>query len=151
LDKEIQKLISYADGKIISDKDVDILVKASLDSNIFKTIDALGANNKKEAIRLIHEHLKNGDDPFYLMSMFVYQFRNMLKVADLKEKKANEYEIAKMTRMHPFVIKKSLAQLRNFSFPRLEKIYRKLGAMDLMIKIGKMDIRLALDKFVAEL
>ena len=66
-------------------------------------------------------------------------------------KKANEYEIAKMTRMHPFVIKKSLAQLRNFSFPRLEKIYRKLGAMDLMIKIGKMDIRLALDKFVAEL
>jgi DNA polymerase III subunit delta len=152
LGNEIKKLVDYAGGSMISEKDVDTLVNANLDANIFATVDALGANNKKEALMLLHRHLKKGDDPFYIFSMFLYQFRNLLKISDLKEKGvSSEYEISKITKMHPFVIRKSLAQIRNFSFTKLKIIYQKLGEMDMQIKTGKIDIKLALDKFVAEL
>lgn len=152
LDAEIQKLVNFADGKMIQDSDVDVLVKANLDSNIFGMIDALAANNKKDAFRLLHLNLEQGEDPFYILSMFVYQFRNLLKVADLKEKLGSrEQEIAKMTKLHPFVVKKSLQQVRNFSQEQLKNIYHKLEELDVKSKTGKMEIKLALDLFVAEL
>lgn len=152
LNQEIQKLLNFSDGKMISERDVETLVKASIDSDIFKTVDALGANNKKEALKLIHQHLENGEDPFYLFSMFIYQFRNLLKIADLREKgTSSEYEISKITKIHPFVVRKSLNQTRSFSFKRLKEIYADLGETDLKVKTGKMAMKLALDKFVAEL
>jgi DNA polymerase III subunit delta len=152
LDNEMQKLASFTEGRMITDDDVELLVRSNIDSNIFQFIDALGANKKKEALGLLHGHLEKGDDPFYLMTMFVYQFRNMLKVADLVDRGVrNEYEISKIAKLHPFVVKKSLGQIRNFSFEKLKSIYDKLCDMDSLVKTGKIDIRLALDKFVAEI
>jgi DNA polymerase-3 subunit delta len=152
LNSEIQKLINFADGKIIKEEDAELLANDSINIKIFDTVDALGANNKKEAARLLHEHLKKGEDPFYIFSMFVYQFRNLLKVADIKESQGGgEYEIAKIAGLHPFVVKKSLAQIRNFTLDELKEIYRKLSELDTQIKTGKIDIRLALDKFIVEL
>jgi DNA polymerase III subunit delta len=149
---ELQKLASFADSRMISEKDVEFLVKANLSDNIFKMVDALGAGNKKEALHLFHEHLEKGDDPYYLLSMFFYQFRNMLKIADLYEKNIrSEYEISKITKLHPFVVKKSLAQIMRFSFAKLKDIYQKLSQLDTSAKTGKIEIKLALDKFVAEL
>lgn len=152
LDKEIQKLVNFSSGKMIVDNDVEELVRANLDNNIFATVDALGQNNKKEALKLLHRHLEKGDDPFYIFSMFVYQFRNLLKVADLKEKGIfDERKISQMTKLHPYVVKKSLAQIRILPFPKLKQIYQKLGEIDFQAKTGKIDIKLALDKFIAEL
>lgn len=149
---EIQKLVEYARKEMISEKDVELLVRANLSGNIFAMVDALGANNKKEALRLLQEHLKKGDDPFYLLSMFFYQFRNMLKVADLYKKGMRaEYDIARMTKLHPFVVKKTLSQMRSFTFSKLKKIYQMLGEIDTNVKTGKIEIKLALDKFVVEL
>lgn len=150
---EIQKLVNYCEGEVIQERDVELLVKSRVNNNIFATVDALGTNNKKEALKLLHEHIQKGDDPFYLMSMFFYQFRNLLKVADLKDSNAmlSEYEIARSAKMHPFVVKKSLTQIRNFSFQKLKNIYNILLDMDVKIKTGKVEIKLALDKFVAEL
>jgi len=152
LNNEIEKLSAYAGGKMIAEEDVELLMRANLGSNIFNTIDAIGANNKKEALALLHRHLEKGEDPFYLMSMFVYQFRNLLKVADFKNQfGADEYAIAREGKMHPFVVKKSLAQIRNFSFDKLKNIYQKLGELDTAVKTGKVEIRMGLDKFIVEL
>ncbi len=152
LDKEIQKLVNFSSGKIITDSDVEELVKANLDNNIFATIDALGQNNKKEALKLLHRHLEKGDDPFYIFSMFVYQFRNLLKVADFRERGMNdERQISAKTKLHPYVVKKSLMQIRSLSFPKLKQIYGNLSEMDFQVKTGKMGIEMALDKFIAEL
>lgn len=152
LENELKKLVDYAESDIISEKNVDEMVSANADSNIFATVDALGANNKKEALFLLHNHLKNGDDSFYIFSMFLYQFRNLLKIADLRDRGvSNEYEISKITKMHPFVVRKSLGQIRNFTFSKLKKIYQQLGELDTKIKTGKIDIRLAMDKFIAQI
>lgn len=152
LDSEMQKLINYAGSKMISDNDVELLTKSKIESNIFSAIDALGAGDKRRAITLFHDNIKKGEDPFYLFSMIIYQFRNMIKIADLVERGfLSEYEISKETKMHPFVIKKTLSQIKTFTYDRLKKIYRKLARLDLAVKTGKMDMKLALDKLVAEL
>jgi len=152
LANEIRKLVDFSDGHIISEQAVEKLVKSEMAGNIFEMVDALGDNQKKNALKLLHRQLKGGEDPFYIFSMFVYQFRNLAKIADLKERFAgNENEISKTAKMHPFIVRKSLAQTNNFSFEKLKKIYRKLSNLDAKIKTGKIDIGLALDKFIIEL
>ena len=152
LTQELEKLISFSESSMISAEAIDLLIKADLDNNIFETIEALSANRKKKALELFHRHLDNGDDPFYLFSMFVYQFRNLLRIASLQEDGIfSEFEIAKITKLHPFVVKKSYMQAKNFGENKLISIYKKLGALDTKIKTGQADIKLSLDKFIVEL
>lgn len=152
LTQEIEKLISFSGKDLISDTTINLLTKANLDNNIFETIEALSANRKPKALELFHRHLDQGDDPFYLFSMFVYQFRNLLRIASLQENGIfSEFEIAKLAKLHPFVVKKSFAQARNFGEKKLISIHKKLGTLDTKIKTGQADIKLSLDKFIVEL
>lgn len=149
LSREIEKLAVYKNKGEITEEDIERLVKSRIDTDIFKTIDALARGDKKTALKMLHDHLEDGEDPFYLLSMYFYQFRNLVKVKPLAEKYGSPVEIATRLKMHPFVVRKSLDQARNFSWEKLKKLYGNLCEIDFESKTGKMDIQLALDKFVA--
>ena len=102
-------------------EDVDLLVKSKIDTDIFKTVDALARGDKKTALKMLHDHLESGEDPFYLLSMYFYQFRNLGKSESRWPKKiCLSAEIASRLKMHPFVARKSLDQARNFSWEKLK-------------------------------
>jgi len=148
---EINKLANYKFNSVINEEDVDLLVKAKLDTNIFKTLDALAQRDKKTAFRLLREHLTQGENELYLFSMFVYQLRNLIKLKDLIEKGAPFYSLAKKSGLHPFVVRKSSEQIRNFSFEQLKKIYKYLLEIEIKLKTGRINGRTALDLLVAEI
>ncbi|MCX6766615.1 MAG: DNA polymerase III subunit delta [Candidatus Moranbacteria bacterium] len=149
LSREIEKLAMYKSKGEITGGDIDLLVKSKIDTDIFKTVDALARGDKRTALKMLHDHLEDGEDPFYLLSMYFYQFRNLVKVKPLAEKNMPPAEIASKLRMHPFVARKSLDQARNFSWEKLKSLYNNLCEIDFESKTGKTDIQLALDKFVA--
>jgi DNA polymerase III subunit delta len=149
LSSEIDKLIAYKAKGEIENSDVELLVKAKIDTDVFKTVDALARRDRKEALRLLHGHLNSGDDPFYILSMFFYQFRNLVKIKPLADKNWSSQDIAGKLKMHPYVVRKSLDQARNFSWESLKSLYQRLCGIDFETKTGKIDIRLALDQFIA--
>jgi len=149
LSREIEKLVTYKNKGEITAEDVDLLVKSKIDTDIFKTVDALARGDKKTALKMLHDHLEDGEDPFYLLSMYFYQFRNLVKVKPLAEKNMPPHEIASRLKMHPFVARKSLEQAQNFSWEKLKNLYKTLCEIDFESKTGKTDIALALDKFIA--
>jgi DNA polymerase-3 subunit delta len=155
ISNEIKKLVNYKAGAlkpVISQKDIKVLVTPKINLNIFKTIDAIAEKNKQKALSLIHQHLKKGDSPSYLLSMITFQFRNLLIV---KEKSTYFGNInaagARGLNMHPFVFRKSLWLSQKFSLEQLKKIYQKIFQIDLAIKTGKIEPELALDLLMAEL
>lgn len=149
LSREIEKLSAYKNKGEISDADIDLLVKSKIDTDIFKTVDALARGDKKTALKMLHDHLDGGEDPFYLLSMYFYQFRNLVKVKPLAEKNMLPADIASKLKMYPFVARKSVEQARNFSWEKLKALYNSLCEIDFESKTGKTDISLALDKFLA--
>ncbi len=149
---EVKKLVNFKNGKKVAFDDLRLLVKPKkIELDIFKTIDALSQKNKKTAIFLIHKHLENGDNPFYLLSMITYQFRNLLIVKNLIEKRLPYYDYQKITKLSSFVIKKSYEQSQRFSFAEIKKIYQKIFKADLDIKTGKIEPEAALDLLIAEI
>lgn len=149
--QEIDKLLSYKTGRQINAQDVELLVKAKYDSNIFATIDALASRNKNLAYKLLHRHLSQGENEIYILTMFIYQFRNMLQIKNLADQGVSFYELAKKTGLHPFVIKKTWLQIKNFSQEALKRIYERLFNLDIAIKRGKIEPQTALDLIVGEI
>jgi len=145
---EIEKLVNYCDGREITKDDVELLVKSKVDMNIFNLIDSISSKNKKKAVSLLNEQIDGGANEIYMLTMFVYQFRNLLKVKSLLNKGMSYSEIASKTKMHPFVVQKSIEQCGKFEMNNLKKIYQKLFDADIAIKTGKMNPRLVLDLLV---
>ena len=148
---EINKLISFRGDKMIFEADVDEMVKAKIENDIFKTIDALAARNKAAAFKLLHQHLAQGESEIYLLSMLAYQFRNLLLVKSELERGAQFQNLGKKLSLHPYVLRKSFEQSRGFSLPALKKIYERLLETDLAVKSGQAEPRVALDLVVGEI
>lgn len=146
---EIKKLSSYK--KEIKKRDVQLLVRPKIETNIFKTIDAIAKKDKKTALNLIKEHLEKGDSPLYILSMINFQFRNLLIVKDFVEKYTPYNLIIKKSNLHPFVVKKSYEQSKKFDFRELKKIYQKILKVDFEIKTGKIDPQIGLEIFIAKI
>lgn len=149
--QEIKKLVNYRNGKKIETDDIELLVRPTIETDIFKTIDSLAEKNKKRALELIHKHLERGDSPLYLLSMINFQFRNLLIIRDLMEKYKSPYLLSKITGLHPYVVKKSYSQAEKFEIEELKKIYQKIFQADLFIKTGRTGPEVALDLFIAEI
>lgn len=144
LNNELNKLICYKTGGVIGLVDVELLVKDKVSANIFALLDAMARKDSRTAVQLLYRHLAQGDDEFYLFTMLIYQMRNLLKLKDLIERKTAFGSLAKRTGLHPFVVKKTVPQLNNFSLEQLKNIYRRLLEIDVGLKTGRMEPRLAL-------
>lgn len=152
LSNEIKKLAAFkVKDKIreVNLKDVEQMVNSEIETDIFKTIDAIARRNKKQALGLLHKHLEDGDSVPYLLSMINFQFRNLLLIKDLLEKRTQYHLIASKTGIHPFVVRKSYELCERFTFPEIKKIYQKIFLADLDIKTGKVEPQTALDLLIS--
>lgn len=154
LSNEVHKLAHGRLGGIIGLADVESALKAEVELNIFKTIDALAQKDKSLALRLIHQHVENGDHPLYLLAMVANQLRNLISVKSYLESEGGGYgdpEAAARLGMHPFVFSKTVRQSRLFDLSSLRGIFDKLTRYDTAIKTGRIDPGVALDLIIAEI
>lgn len=151
MSNEIEKLSNFKRSGTLTARDVNLMVKARFDDNIFHLVDAIGSGNRKQTLKLVHDNLDSGAHPLYIFSMIVYQFRNMIQIKDLIERGINEYEISKLAKMHPYVVRKTISQLSRFSLGKLKNIYQRLWQADKDFKDGKVEQALGLDILVSEL
>jgi DNA polymerase-3 subunit delta len=154
LEHEVQKLVAYKEytsPKTIEADDVSLLSPYAAEASIFDLVDALGNRNERRASTLYQQKLDEGADPFYLFSMFVRQFRLLIQVKELANQNYAPHTIAQEIGIHDFVAGKLNQQARGFSIEELEQIYHLLLEIDVSVKIGKADIRTALDLLIAQL
>lgn len=151
---ELQKLITsvlHRKEKTINADDIKKLVRPEVESNIFALSDYIGSKNFEQATEELDRLEKNGEAEIYIFSMIVRQFRNLLMIKDMQERgNSNSYQIAKLTKINPYVVTKTLPQTSNFSMPKLRQIYKNLLNFDLAIKTGKIEPKVALNLFLAK-
>jgi len=135
LSQEIEKLVSFKESGMIEEQDVDALVSAKATADIFATIEAVTSGDKKKALMEFHRQMEKGDDAHYIFSMYVYQFRNLLKISEFFDKGVrNNYEIARLVGLHPFVVQKAFPQISHWGSAKIKSAYEKLAKIDLDAK-----------------
>ncbi len=151
MSSEIDKLAAISKDNPISEENVKSLVKTKLDENIFNLTDALGQKNKKLALKLISDQLKSGTTPAELLSKAIWQFKNLLIIKEFSEKNGYGYSptsINYQLNIHPFVIKKTMAQIKNHQLADLKKIYASLLEIDYKLKTSQIEPEVLFDLLI---
>ncbi len=148
ISNELKKLALFKNQQEISRSDLDILVEKEVEASVFRTTDALAQKNIALALKCLGEHWRNNEDPLMILNMLVWQFRNLIKTADLISQKLPKEIIAQKLGTKPWLAEKNIRTVKNFSMAKLKSIYQKLAEADLAIKTGQKDGREALEDFV---
>ena len=152
-ENEIIKLILYSkhqDIKTIEANLIEEMVKPESSAGIFDFVDAIGTKNQKKAVSLFEKLLENGENELYILSMIMYQFRNMLIISEYLKRQIGVSQIAGLAKIHPFVVQKTAAILRKYNQEKLRRDYFKLGDTDFAIKNGHIDSKLSILLLISE-
>ncbi len=150
MSNEIDKLIGYKKNSVIKNEDVQLLVKAKFDENIFHLTDALASKNTKLSFKLLFDQLAAGAHELYLLTMLTRQFRILLLAKEVMEEEPNHYTVASRLNLHPFVAQKAIKDARQFGLEELKKIYQQLLDIDIKLKSTSQDPRLLFDLLIIQ-
>ncbi|MCK9578454.1 DNA polymerase III subunit delta [bacterium] len=148
IENELKKLSNYVlfeERSEITLSDVDKLVDKIEDGNIFAITDAIGARNKKSALTLIDNYLKNGGIVLVLFATIATHVKNLLVVKMSPNMSASELGMA------PFVRTKCLSQSARFELEELKNLFELLIELDKKIKVGQIGQIEAVETFILAL
>jgi DNA polymerase-3 subunit delta len=160
LSAEIDKLTSHSPGEKITNELIDKLVVPTLEANVFQMTDALGIRDSRKAIHHLHRSLASGENLRPTFYMIVRQFRLLLQGSGYRNMNpnANATAFSAALKLHPFVARNTLEQLRNFKHPELEHAYANLLDIDLALKTSRIrvttdnqdELALAIEQFILD-
>lgn len=151
MESALQKVLTYQPAGPIDIACVEELIETSPEVNVFHALDALFSDQKAPALKQMYDLIQNGEsDTFSLLGMCAWQVRRMLLVMGQKESGVTQVaDIARVTKLPPFVVQKVLRQERAFPKPRLVQALALLSRIDQEIKQGRMHQDVALEQFVS--
>lgn len=136
IENEAIKLALFTDSDQITPKEIDQIVKFSTQISVFELIDNLSSKNLTKALNNLHNLTESGEEPTKIFFMIARQIRILIELISLQNENTSSFDIAKITGLHPFVIKKTLPMLKNFKLENLEKSLNKILTLDLNLKDG---------------
>lgn len=148
IENEVSKLVAY--DRIVNKESIELLVDAGYFNTIFDLTDAIAVRNAKKALHNLEKILENGENEIYLVTMIAMQVRNLMLVRDLKLHGLSESEIISKSKLHPYVVKKCLSQIRNFTIEKLMSIHHNLLELDVAFKTGSVEPKVLLTKFILD-
>lgn len=148
---EAKKLIMYKDNQgIVSDKDIDDVISKNNEKEMFKLNDAVLEKNIAKMFESYKVLVSSGVDAVVIIDNLAKQFRNLYQIKVLNKSMGAPQISAKLGLM-PFVIKKLLDNISNFSEDELIGIMYKLSEMDIDIKVRGIDKNKVLEMFFISL
>lgn len=152
LDNELKKLIScVGDKNIITSEDVRMVTVPVAEESIFAVVDALGERQVGKALGGIKDLLINGEPAPVILTMVVRQFRLILQAKEMVSKGEQPAGLSSRLGAPPFVIRKILAQSKNFSLEQLQQILEKLLELDVALKTGRQEFFPAIENLTINL
>jgi len=151
LDNEIEKLVTYAGGEVITESEIGLLVSSAREISVFAMVDAVGSRRPKAALSLLHGLLSEGEPPLLLLAMIIRQFRLLIQISELRNAGLGQQRVAAELRQKPFVVARLWDQASKFSPRQLEVAYQRLVEADLANKTGRSEATIELELLTIEL
>ncbi|HEY8423858.1 MAG TPA: DNA polymerase III subunit delta [Clostridia bacterium] len=143
INTELDKILSYKPGQIITKQDVaDIAVKDD-EYKIYELTNSLAEKDADQAFRIWRILSLETDDIYLINSVYSY-FRKLLYAAVNK----NQPELYKKLGVSQYAFKYLEANAKKFGAVKLKKICDMFHLMDYSVKSGKIDKKSAANKVI---
>ncbi len=129
--------------------DINKFVVKTVDESIWKFLDYLSDKNRKEALKIAENLIREKQDFSIVIAMIARQLRILTLVKFLSYYGKSQAEITRTLKLHPFVTRRVLDYSKKYTISSLRTLYQKLVNTDFVVKTGKFDEKLAIDLFIA--
>lgn len=152
MEQELEKLLAYClHEPNITLAHVQQIVTKTVEANIFALSDSIGNKNGREALQVLKNMFYLGESPFKLLGFLARHFRSLILVKDYRSQGYDEGQIKEKTKLHPFVIKKSIRQAERFSMQQLTGALERLLQIEVELKSTSANGEELLEQFVIDL
>lgn len=150
--QEVEKLKIYKiEDKFITKQDIIDITTEIIDVDIFKFIDDIINKNKKDAIVTYKELLKLNEEPIKIIALLASKFRLMYQASELTKKGYTEEQISEILGIHKYPVHLAIVSGYKYNPKILLKYLNDLADLDIGIKTGEKDNKLALELFILSL
>ena len=143
---EIKKLaVLGKEGEVINKELIDKVSVKSIQGIIFDLTDAMGIKDKPKSLRLLEELILKKEAEQFILIMLYKHFRNLflLRVATDEGCASAEY-----LGINPYVYRKLLGQVKNYSADTLRGFLAKFTEFDYKSKRGEIDLRTGIEMVI---
>jgi DNA polymerase-3 subunit delta len=149
--KELEKVMAFiGDKKYITLDDLK-MVSSPREVAFYTFLDALYKRDIFLALGGFDTLWNEGMYPIVILDIIIKQFRQLIRVYALLRKGLSEDEIKDRLDLHPFVVKKTIQALNNFTAAELLEFYFNLRQLDQEIKSTTKNPRILIEKFLIKL
>ena len=142
------KLYKYDDpAKLITRKDIDLIVVKEYDDNVFDLVNAITNRNKTKALEL-YQRLSEKEDSTVLVGTIASKIRLLYSIKVMRDKKYTMDEMAEILGVKKAAISISLESCDNFSNTRLLSLLKELSDIDIKSKTGTKNLDLQFKLFL---
>jgi DNA polymerase-3 subunit delta len=146
LSGEINKLVNYQSK--VTPETVALLVVPTLNQSIFDLVEAMTAGRGKAAMSAYHELLAERTNEIYLLTMVIWQLRNLLLARTAVGLAPND--LAKVAGMSPYVAGKAMQAARSFDESALKQAFLAATECEYRIKSGREPAQPAVERLILE-
>jgi DNA polymerase-3 subunit delta len=151
MSNELDKLAAYAGSDTVEPETVAELVSSARESRIWDLTDAIVAGDEQKALSAMSRLLAEGQPAPVLAFMIVREFRQMVLVKDLRERRLRQDEVLRLSGVNKFRLNAVGANASRYSWATLRQAYARLLEADLDVKRGLQDDESSLQLLVHEL
>ena len=146
ISSEVDKLVSYCNGKTVTAEIVDALVSPDLEFKVFELGEAIANKKNDSAIKLIDKMLQDNNAPVMVFGLIFQHFRRLLYISLNPQSDT----LASDLKVKEYAVKMAMKQATKYSPKRLKTIVDKLNALDTTIKGNSTYAKTAITTFVCE-
>ena len=151
LEKDIEKIAAHSGDKDPEPCDVRATLKGDLEAYIFSFVEALGKEDRKQALLIYSNMSERGESFYMILSLLISQYELLLDMKQYIEKGVSVRELENILKANPYRLKKALPVVSRYSEKELIVFLERLFDMDRNNKRGLMDPRLAMELFIGEM
>jgi DNA polymerase-3 subunit delta len=142
IESETNKLGLYSqsqspDQTDVTSKQIQDICSYTTETNVFHLMDHITLGQTKQAFQKIQELEDSGEDLMKIFYLIIRQFRILIQLNSLASQNLPQTQITSITKLHPYVVKKTLPQAQKFHINQLLNTYNQLLKIDRQIKTGQ--------------
>ncbi len=153
MSQEIEKASLYlgSEEKVISLEVLQKIGSRGIGASVFDLIDAVVEGKREKVGSILEELWVQGVSPAVMVALLSRHFIQLLEVVSLSAEGLRPEDITKVTKLHPYAVRKLLAQGSSLCGEKIEQILKALLELDYSIKKGEGNPRVLLEAATGEI
>lgn len=147
LQRELDKLLSY--DSAVTRATIELLTEPTPQSTIFELLDAAFGGRAERAFALYREQRALKVEPQAIIAMLAWQLHVLAVVKAAGTRSVDE--VAKISKLNPFVIRKSQGLARQLTLVHIKQLVAGLLELDMQLKRTSIDADEALQFYLLKL